>query len=142
MNQPLNPNPYQAPQSTAETPSTQIDQLAVSDTWKKRFHLIEKAGGVKLPRFKELSFRERMSVNFNVWAFLFGPIYLLIKGMWKFALAWLGVTLLVGILLGVIESLFQINTGNAAGVGVAAGLSMLANRNYYKKMVQGRLDWF
>ena len=142
MNQPLNPNPYQAPQSTAETPSTQIDQLAVSDTWKKRFHLIEKAGGVKLPRFKELSFRERMSVNFNVWAFLFGPIYLLIKGMWKFALAWLGVTLLVGILLAVIEMMFQINTGNAAGVGVAASLSMLANRNYYKKMVQGQLDWF
>ncbi len=142
MNQPLNPNPYQAPQSTAETPSTQIDQLAVSDTWKKRFHLIEKAGGVKLPRFKELSFRERMSVNFNVWAFLFGPIYLLIKGMWKFALAWLGVTLLVGILLAVIEMMFQINTGNAAGVGVAVGLSMLANRNYYKKMVQGQLDWF
>ena len=142
MNQPLNPNPYQAPQSTAETPSTQIDQLAVSDTWKKRFHLIEKAGGVKLPRFKELSFRERMSVNFNVWAFLFGPIYLLIKGMWKFALAWLGVTLLVGILLAVIEMMFQINTGNAAGVGVAVGLSMLANRNYNKKMVQGQLDWF
>ena len=142
MNQPLNSNPYQPPQSAAETLSTQIDQLAVSDTWKKRFHLIEKAGGVKLPRFKELSFRERMSVNFNVWAFLFGPIYLLIKGMWKFALAWLGVALLVGILLGVIESLFQINTGNAAGVGVAVGLSMLANRNYYKKMVQGQLDWF
>ena len=142
MNQPLNPNPYQAPQSTAETPSTQIDQLAVSDTWKKRFHLIEKAGGVKLPRFKELSFRERMSVNFNVWAFLFGPIYLLIKGMWKLALTWLGIALLVGILLAVIEMMFQINTGNAAGVGVAVGLSMLANRNYYKKMVQGQLDWF
>lgn len=142
MSTSVNPNPYQAPQSADEALSAQIDQLAVSDTWKKRFHLIEKAGGVKLPRFKELRFRERLSVNFNVWALLFGPIYLLIKGMWKLALTWLGIILLAGVVLAVIEIMFQINTGNALGTGVAVALSMLANRNYYKKMVQGRLDWF
>lgn len=32
--------------------------------------------------------------------------------------------------------------GNALGTAVAVALSMLANRNDYKKMVQGRLDWF
>lgn len=135
-------NPYQPPQSSGDDGyaggnAALIEQLDVSESWKKRFRLIEKAGGEKMPRFKELTFGERFSINFNILAFLFGFIYLLIKGLWKTALLLLVLTLVIAC----IEVFFGFNMGNAPYIGLSAGVATLANRLYYKKMVLGRIDW-
>ncbi|WP_066568204.1 DUF2628 domain-containing protein [Snodgrassella sp. CFCC 13594] len=139
-------NPYQAPPSVAlpeiGNTASVIDGLPVSERWKKKFRLIEKAGGEKLPRFKELTFKQRFALNFNIWALLFGPVYMLIKGMWKLAVSTLLITLVVAFVVGLIELALQKNFGNGLFIGLSAAFSMLANRNYYKKMVLGRLDWF
>ncbi|MDO4694995.1 MAG: DUF2628 domain-containing protein [Eikenella sp.] len=137
-------NPYRAPQSAglADTGNRSriIEQLDVAESWKKRFHLIEKAGGEKLPRIKELSFGERISVGFNVWTMLFGVIYLLIKGMWKLALSYLAAAVLLSFAASALEAAGW-KAGNALFFGLAAGFAAITNRNYYKKMVLGRSDW-
>ncbi|QMT41426.1 DUF2628 domain-containing protein [Neisseria shayeganii] len=137
-------NPYRAPQGTDLTDSANrmriIEQLDVAESWKKRFRLIEKAGGEKLPRIKELSFGERMSVGFNVWTMLFGVIYLLIKGMWKLALSYVAAAVLLSLAVSALEASGW-KTGNALFFGLAAGFAAITNRHYYKKMVLGRSDW-
>ncbi len=134
-------NPYSAPQSAGDavhSDRTQlIEQLDVSESWKKRFHLIEKAGGEKLTRFKELSFGEKFSINFNILAFLFGFIYFLIKGLWKPALLYF----IAVLILSLVEVFTGFNMGNAPYIGLTAGFASAANRLYYKKMVLGREDW-
>ena len=52
--------------STMRTPN--IEQQSISDSWRVKFDLLEKAGGVKLPNVKKLPFGERMKVGFNIWA--------------------------------------------------------------------------
>ncbi len=82
-------NPYATPQaSVADAESLvsdeQIAALPISDKWKQRFSAIHHAGGIKMPKFKELPAEERRKAfSFNFLAFFFGPIYYAIKGMWK-----------------------------------------------------------
>jgi len=86
--------PQSAPKpqpSTTAAPSNELE--SISDSWKIKFELIEKAGGVKLPNAKNLPFGERMKVRFNVWGFLFGPFYYLVKGMWKKAVTLFGISI-------------------------------------------------
>lgn len=120
-----------------------IASLPVSDKWKARFFAIDRAGGVKLPRFKELSVSQRMSVNFNFLAFLFGPVYYATKGMWRKGLALFGV-----LVVAVVARAFGLEAAglgrlaNALGYGAAAVYSVRANIDYYKKMVLGRNGWW
>ena len=76
----MNNSNFNGVQNTA---TADISSLPIFESWKVKFHLLEKAGGVKLSKFKELSFSERMKVNFNLIAFFLGPIYYAVKGMWK-----------------------------------------------------------
>lgn len=39
--------------------AARIDQLPVSDSWKRVFRLIDKAGGPNFPKLKNLSVEER-----------------------------------------------------------------------------------
>jgi len=92
--------PQSAPKpqsSTTAAPSNELE--SISDSWKIKFELLEKAGGVKLPNAKNLSFGERMKVVSNVWGFLFGPFYYLVKGMWKKAVSLLGISILIIVVL-------------------------------------------
>lgn len=51
--------------------------------WADVFILIDKAGGVKKPDFKNLSRKERSRVGMNWGAFFLGPFYYLAMGMWR-----------------------------------------------------------
>ncbi len=137
------PNPYQTPLSAPEISGDQgsvIDQLPVSETWKKRFRLIEAAGGEKITAAaaKQLTFGQRFSMTFNVLAFLFGPIYFLIKGMWRPAVLYF-------VSYAVLATLFIMlgweNILNGLSIGFAAAFMGRANILYYKKMVLGKEDW-
>lgn len=148
MNQPTQPNPFAPPQApVSDVPSplatAAIDELPVSDTWKTKFMLMEKAGGVKMPRHKELSTGERMKISFNVLAFLFGPFYYLAKGMWKKAITLFVVSVAIVVILEIALEVAGLGRfGKALTYGVAAVYAVRANIDYYKKMVLGQNGWW
>lgn len=148
MNQPTQPNPFappQAPVSDVVEPlaTANIADLPVSDTWKTKFMLMEKAGGVKMPQHKALSGGERMKISFNVLAFLFGPFYYMAKGMWKKAITLFVVSLAIVVLLEILLEMAGLGRfGKALTYGVAAVYAVRANIDYYKKMVLRQNGWW
>jgi len=148
LNQPTQPNPFAPPQApVSDVPSplatTAIDELPVSDTWKTKFMLMEKAGGVKMPQHKALSTGERMKISFNVLAFLFGPFYYLAKGMWKKAITLFVVSVAIVVILEIALEMTGLGRfGKALTYGVAAVYAVRANIDYYKKMVLGQNGWW
>ena len=113
-----------------------------SEAWKIRFALLEKAGGLKLPKVKELAFGERAKAVFNVYGFLFGPFYYLAKGMWKKAIS-LGSAcfVAVAILQGILAAM-GISDDGVTVVISAAVFATRANIDYYKKIVLGDNGWW
>jgi len=113
----------------------------VSDGWKKTFGLIEKAGGPKLPQAKGLKFGERSRVIFNVWGFLFGPIYYLVKGMWKRAIT---LTALCVVAIIVLSLILEAMGASDKITNLIAGavFATRANVDFYKKMVLGDNGWW
>ena len=139
-------NPYAPPKAMVDAgPGVDdIDSLPVSDSWKRRFKAMRKAGGPSLPNFKNLSREERKALSpFNALAFLFGPFYYLAKGMWKKGLT-LFVLCLVGLLiLDTVMVLVGLGSyARATGFAAAAVYGTLANRDYYAKMVLGHDGWW
>ena len=115
---------------------------ALSDSWKSRFLLIEKAGGPKLPQSARLTGGERAKILFNVLAFLFGPIYYLIKGMWKKAITLTLIVIALAIVIGLIANIFKMpalgTVGNIVGGVVFA---VRANIDYFKKICRNDGGW-
>jgi hypothetical protein len=116
---------------------TESSQNDISDSWKNKFRLIDKAGGPNFSKFKDLEFRERLYISFNIWAFLFGVFYYAAKGMWKKGLTLLVISIII---FTIIDMLFGI--GNYFGMGVAAIFGSRANIDYYKKIIHGDDEWF
>lgn len=124
--------------SEAQSAVDRINSLGLSNTWKKRFVLIAKAGGPEVPQLLQLSFKERRSIGFNVLAFLFGPFYYLLKGLWRQASVYFGLTVL-GIFImdaGGLEQADSIVTGVAATM-----YGWRANISYYRRAVLGETFW-
>jgi hypothetical protein len=112
--------------------------------WQTRFAFFDRYG---LPNatpqgraaLRALDFLPRLRLNSNLLAFLFGPIYFLVKGMWR-----KGLTLLVvGFAaisalnaLGIPGGLVQ-----ALGFGVAAAAMLTANYAYYLQVRRGSRSW-
>ena len=110
--------------------------------WNEVFSLIDKAGGVKMTNLKELSFSERIKARMNWWAFFFGPIYYLIKGMWKKAITYFGLIIAFFSAVDYIAiTFFQQNDLNIPGVAVGVIWGMLANIDYYKIKVLNEDKW-
>ena len=149
MSQPTpQPNPFappQAPVSDVSAPQATeaIAGLPVSDAWKTKFQLIEKAGGVKLPQFKALGVGERMKIGFSVLAFLFGPFYYLTNGRWKKAISRCGVCVAGVLLLQLVLGMMGLGRfSSSLGYGVAAIFAARSNIDYYKKMVLRQNGWW
>lgn len=133
------PNEENQPRQSAASPD--ISAQEVSDAWKEKFALIEKAGGVKLPKVGEMEFGERMKVIFNIWGFLFAPFYYLAKGMWKKAIV---LTALSIVIVVVVDAIF-------GGIGIVDLMTNLvapvifatrANIDFYKKSVLDDNNWW
>lgn len=118
-----------------------VQPETVSAGWQRKFALIEKAGGPKLPQSKALSFGERMKVVFNVWGFLVGPLYYLLKGMWKKAIV---LTLIAFAIILVLELLLQaMQMSDLSTYFVAPAIfGSRATIDYYKKVVRGDNGWW
>lgn len=116
----------------------EISELDVSETWKEKFRLIEKAGGPTLPNYKSLSFGERLKANFNALAFLLGPIYFVAKGLWRQGVLYLVLAIAFVVLF---EAAGLGKYGNGIGYGFAAIYAMRANVSYYRKVVLAEVSW-
>lgn len=115
-----------------------IGRLDVSETWKRRFYIIERAGGADLPNGRHLSFGDRRVVNFNFFAFFFGPFYYLAKGLWRQAILY--TLLAVGISL-LLELVGMGHATHFLGYGFAAVYAMRANTSYYRKALLDDAPW-
>jgi len=142
-------NPYATPQAAVVDPESQVsaEQIAalpVSDKWKQRFSAIHHAGGIKMPKLKDLPAAERRrAFSFNFLAFFFGPIYYAFKGMWKKGLALFVACAAVVITLGLgLEYVGYGKLANALGYGVSAVFAARANIDYYKKMLLNDNGWW
>jgi len=142
------PNRFAPPKAeisemTAESARSDIESLPVSVSWKRKFRLIEKAGGPRQPNLKALSSGERLKIGFNILAFLLGPLYYLAKGMWKKAIALFGACALAILVIGLALNFVGLGKlGNALGYGAAAIFAVRANIDYYKRMVLGDKGWW
>lgn len=139
-------DPLAAAATATAGPNTATTPLppGLPEVWKKRFELIERAGGLKMTRLKDLSFGERIRCNFNLLAGLFGPIYYATKGMWKRGLAYVGLGLAGIVMLETLISLagFGHLLDGVHYTGGWIGLfAYQANRDYYKKIVLGDNRW-
>ena len=115
-----------------------IERLDVSETWKRRFRIIERAGGPDLPKVRDLPPADRRTIGFNFLGFFFGPFYYLAKGLWQQALLY---TLMV---IGFVLLLEMVGLGfitRFLGYGVAAVYGIRANTSYYRKAVLGDAPW-
>lgn len=115
----------------------------MSQSWKHRFALIEKVGG--LDYIRDLPYLERWQVSFNIWAFLFGIFYYLVLGMWKKGIV-LTLLCIVGstILITVLSAMgFPARTIDPLSwILPAAIFGSRANVDYYKKVVLGDDEWW
>jgi hypothetical protein len=140
------PNPYAPPRSNVDAlpGEVDIDSLDVSDTWKKRFKAMQKAGGPSLPNVKELSPEDRKAITgFNVIAFFLGPIYYIAKGMWRKAITIFVLGFIALLIIDVILAAIGWSAAsNATGIGFAVVWASLANADYYRKMVLGQNGWW
>src|SRR5690606_29033991 len=113
--------------------------VEVSETWKRRFAIIEKAGGPKLPKYRALERKERHEIAFNVWAGFLGPFYYLAKGMWKKALVLTPLVIIVAIIVEYLFTLvFSDPTMGRTVAPFVAGFGIWgprANKDYYRKVV-------
>jgi hypothetical protein len=113
----------------------------LSKSWKKKFSIIEKAGGTKLPKVRELTFGELFLINLNFWAYLFGPFYYLAKGMWKKAVLLFGLCVIGA---AVLDAILESN-GMASTITrfiAPAVFGVRANMDYYKKVMLGENRWW
>lgn len=124
----------------------ELDML--SETWKTKFSIIEKAGGItpnglSYVNAKALSFGENFKISFNPLAFLFGIFYYLFKGMWKRGLLKLGIGITISIVL---EAILGRQTPEAVKFAVnlipSAIFGTFANMDYYKKIKLGDDGWW
>lgn len=121
-----------------------INSLDVSDNWKSKFRTLAEIGQPitysmmlrKETVYKQLPF----SIKFNIWAFMFGLIYYLAKGMWKKGLMIFAIGIAIAI---VVTILFGEKAGNIASIIAPAGLfASFASFDYYRTMVLGEDFWF
>ncbi|WP_162618028.1 DUF2628 domain-containing protein [Shewanella halifaxensis] len=132
-------------QKEQEKPSNVVNQTLgepllsakpLNDTWKDRFEVLEKyeKGGVKL------TFKDNQVINFNLAAFLFGPIYYFIKGMWIKGAYLLGALFVFyGFISLAAESGGKLSTG--AFLGPNFLIMTFANKDYYRHVKYGDKIW-
>lgn len=121
-----------------------IDSLNVSDTWKKRFRILEKAGDLGVFGYENrsrLAFSERFSIGFSFLAFFFGPFYYFFKGMYQKGFVLLGCGFIVAFLVTVVEN-FAGPIVRPLHVGpIAITCATLASYDYYRLKVKQETMW-
>ncbi|WP_036460615.1 DUF2628 domain-containing protein [Mycobacterium sp. 141] len=121
-----------------------MPNVSLSPAWQKRFDFFSAYG---LPSstpeskaaYRVLPFGTKLRIGSNILAFLFGPIYFFVKGMWRKGLTLFGIALAVSVVMVMLDA----SDGVARGAGIAvASLAMsTANYAYYLHVVRRSESW-
>ncbi|MDD5395561.1 MAG: GYF domain-containing protein [Thiothrix sp.] len=122
--------------------SPAVAQMEIEEPWKTKFALIEKAGGYKLPHFRDLTYGERRKVVINFWGFFFVGFYYLAKGMWKKAIVLTTLCFAAIVILEMILHAMGITNTRITSFIASAVFATRANIDYYKKMVLNDNGWW
>ncbi|HEY4374402.1 MAG TPA: DUF2628 domain-containing protein [Burkholderiales bacterium] len=141
-------NPYATPEAPVVAPvadaAVDIDALDISDTWKKRFKAMRKAGYPERFDRNALDADEKKHLQpFNILGYLFGPFYYFSKGMWKKGiLLTVGVIVIITLLDIALRAMGLASFAGALKFGGPAVFAAKVNMDYYKTMVRGDKGWW
>ena len=126
---------------------TDFSQYDIDKKWQKKFKLIEKIGADDgyMQFSKNLSkedFKTRLSIIFNVWAFLFSVFYYFYKKMYYKGAFLIGISIVWGIALDVIAIAFDIKFSiTIYSLFVMVLAATMANYDYYRFITKGEKIW-
>ena len=125
-------------QSTPGTAS-----VDVSEGWKEKFALIEKAGGPGMPNKASLTRDEKWAIKANWLGFFLCALYYFYLGMWKKAITYTVLGLLLTFALAILfEVVLEWPGGSKYLFLIVPALFMeRTNRDYYKKVMQNDNGW-
>lgn len=126
-----------------------IGGVEIKPKWRERFEFFDAHGSPATREyqaaFRHLSLGRRALLGFNILAFIFGPIYYVVLGMWRKALTLLAIGLGVGAVLTIVEmavgSALSELVWRAVPVGFSALYATCANYSYYLHVVHGNRSW-
>ncbi|MGJ0394342.1 MAG: DUF2628 domain-containing protein [Methylocystis sp.] len=133
-------NPRTEESASSSQSSAGID---VSPSWREKFKLIEVAGPLTIFGYKNgsrLTLAERFKISFNIFGFLFGPIYYFYLGMHKKGFVIVGAICASALALFFIEYLTGINTIYATNA-IAGVTGFMANYDYYRFKTKNEEMW-
>lgn len=145
------PDSLQEDQSAVTAPETDVPagdpDADLSPKWRLRFQFFRTHGTPPMwtvdrewgAAVKALGFRDRMRITQNGYAYLFGVLYLLYLGMWRRALTVLAVAAVCTVIAIGFDLPYEVDT--AAGMGIAAYLSVRVNVLYYRHRDLGDRGW-
>lgn len=125
----------------------------LSQAWIRRFKTVEDVTGPSMSRADSWDFWHKCllytgvkGAGLNILAGVFGPIYYLIKGMWRQAIAR---TLLLIVVNQALLILFGVDPSRDAGLAQGIGFALqfllysgAANLHYYRKIVMRDKSWW
>jgi hypothetical protein len=136
------------PQTDPASQAAPTDDLSgLSEIWRRRFAAIEKAGGEevrwwRLPHARQLTGEDRRLILLNVWGFVFGPFYYLFLGMWRRAITLTLVVLVIDLILGMAGDALNFPIDGYIWIVSSVLFSQSANRDYFRKTVLKRREWW
>jgi hypothetical protein len=136
------------PQTDTASQAAPTDDLSgLSEKWRRRFAAIEKGGGEgvrwwRLPNAGQLTGEDRRLIFLNIWGFFFGPLYYLFLGMWRRAITLTLVVLVIDLILVMAGYALNFPIDDYIWVVGSVFFSQSANRDYYRKTVLKRREWW
>ena len=122
--------------------SGSMPDATLSTAWQRRFAFYRAYGwpftGEGAAALRKMPFATARALSFNVWGFLFGPIYYYALGLWKRGTSLLGLAVVFSI---VCQHLFGDTALRVVGVTEAALFACLVNYPYFIQVTEGRDDW-
>ncbi len=121
--------------------NNQFNGKSYDEVWSDRFTFFQENGEPSSKTFKEafksLPSIKKLRININFYAFLFGFIYFLIKGMWKGAIT----LILIAAVLITISVFTPDFVGSIISFFIAYLGAFTANYTYYRKEVLNEDDF-
>lgn len=122
----------------------------LSKSWQHKFGLLEKVGAnhqsiyraMSTAEYKALGFRDKQRITFNFWAFVFGPLYYLVKKMWAKGLLLIASIWLLSTALTLVEVALGFRIPEVVyWIPGAVLCAQLASHDYYRKVMQAETVW-
>ena len=128
-----------------QTEPTSSTYNGLPKRWVDRFEFFDAHGAPGSPAykaaFKQIPFLQRIKIGGNFFAFFFGPIYFLVCGLWRTAIATLGLTCAACVIAAVLMMFVPGDRAadmiaRMAGLAVALICAQVANYAVYRKEVK------